>query len=89
MMFSKELRRFRLVIFHFRVPYDSMYVMKECFLPINVALGLKRQSPIKDAVNLKLKQLREAGVVRANEAFFGISIEVFIYGCVINRYPRW
>ncbi len=84
MIFGKSYVDQKLLIsFTGRVPYDSMYVMKECFLPINVALGLKRQSPIKDAVNLKLKQLREAGVVRTYEEFFGIyiiSIEVYIYG---------
>ena len=37
--------------------------MEECFLPTNVALGLKRGSPVRDTFNRKLRGLKEAGIV--------------------------
>ena len=37
--------------------------MKQHFLPFNVGLGLRLNSPFKGAVNLKLKRLREGGIV--------------------------
>ncbi len=48
---------------HFRIEYDSLHVSQECFLPLNVAIGLRKQNPIKDAMNLRLLQLKEAGIV--------------------------
>ncbi len=43
--------------------YKELFIMKECFMPNNVGLGLKWRSPYKDSINLKLEQLKEGGLV--------------------------
>ncbi len=49
-----------------RIPYDSVFVVKQYFAPFHVGLGLRLNSPFKAAINLKLRQLREAGIVSSN-----------------------
>ena len=56
-----------------RMPYKELYIMKECFLPLNVGLGLKKRSPFKYSINLKLKQLQEGGIVRGCSFLFCFS----------------
>jgi len=43
--------------------------MKETFLPMHVALGLKKRSLFREAINEKLTILREAGLVRLELTF--------------------
>ncbi len=40
--------------------------MRDCFYPTRVALGLPKRSPFKFGADLKLNQLKEAGIVRPN-----------------------
>ncbi len=46
-----------------RVPYDNVHVMPECFLPTRIAFGLSLNSPFKQALDLKLEQMKEGGIV--------------------------
>ena len=50
--------------FSYRASYHGSYVARECFLPVNVGLGLRKDSSFKDVIDLRLEQLREAGIVR-------------------------
>ena len=45
------------------VPYNNLKMMRDCFRPTQIALGLTRNSPFKSAVDHKLWQLKEAGIV--------------------------
>ncbi len=47
------------------MPYHSVSVMRDCFYPSNVGLGLAKNSPFRDGINLKLRQLKESGIVSA------------------------
>jgi len=38
--------------------------MRETFFPVNVALGLKKNSLLREAINEKLSHLKEAGLVK-------------------------
>ncbi len=53
-----------IVNFPYRASYHGSYVARECFLPVNVGLGLRKDSSFKDVIDLRLEQLREAGIVR-------------------------
>ncbi len=37
--------------------------MRDCFLPTNIALGLSYNSHFKQAINVVLEKLKEAGIV--------------------------
>lgn len=47
----------------FRAPIDKGHIMRECFLPIKVALGLSYNSPYKEVFNIKMALLRQGGIV--------------------------
>ncbi len=64
-MSKGDSRSTHVSLFYFSssISYGDLYIMRECFLPINVALGMRKRSPYKQAVNLKLGQLKEGGIV--------------------------
>ncbi len=45
------------------MPYENLRVMRDCFFPSTVGLGLGKNSPFKQAVDLRLNHLKEAGIV--------------------------
>ena len=48
----------------FSVPFGNVQTLKECFLPTHVPLGVPLRSPFRRAVNVRLEQMKEAGIVR-------------------------
>ena len=46
------------------MPYENVHVMRDCFLPTHIALGLSLHSPFKEAIDLRLEGMKEAGLVR-------------------------
>ncbi len=53
-----------------RVPYNALGIMRDCFRPSHIGLGLSLNSPFKWVVDLKLNQLKEAGIVSIDWFFF-------------------
>ena len=50
-------------ILFYRNGIAHAHIGRECFLPISIGLGLQRRSPYKKAMDRKILQLKEAGIV--------------------------
>ncbi len=52
---------------------------RECFLPVNVGLGLRKDSSFKDVIDLRLEQLREAGIVRRTHTTRSPDLQIIVF----------
>ena len=43
--------------------YTDVHVMDDCFYEIAIALGLGKNSPYRESIDLKITQMREAGLI--------------------------
>ena len=51
------------VCYSYRYGVRSMHIMKECFLPFNIALALQKDSIYTERFNKKINQLIEGGFI--------------------------
>jgi DNA-binding HxlR family transcriptional regulator len=47
--------------------FHDLHIVSECFSPVKVALGLRKDFPLMELLNEKLQLLKEAGLVRKEE----------------------